>query len=31
MIDQATIQKIFNAADIYEVISDFVTSQKSEE
>lgn len=28
MIDQATIQKIFDAADIYEVISDFVHLKK---
>ena len=28
MIDQATIQKIFDAADIYEVISDFVSLKK---
>ena len=28
MIDQATIQKIFDAADIYEVVSDFVSLKK---
>lgn len=28
MIDQATIQKIFDAADIYEVVSDFVNLRK---
>lgn len=28
MIDQATIQKIFDAADVYEVISDFVSLKK---
>ena len=28
MIDQATIQKIFDAADIYEVVSDFVHLKK---
>ncbi|MDE5612306.1 MAG: DNA primase, partial [Odoribacter sp.] len=28
MIDQATIQKIFDSADIYEVISDFVSLKK---
>lgn len=28
MIDQVTIQKIFDAADIYEVISDFVSLKK---
>lgn len=28
MIDQATIQKIFDAADIYEVVSDFVALKK---
>ena len=28
MIDQATIQKIFDVADIYEVISDFVSLKK---
>ena len=28
MIDQATIQKIFDTADIYEVISDFVSLKK---
>lgn len=28
MIDQATIQKIFDAADIYEVVSDFVSLRK---
>lgn len=30
MIDQATIQKIFDAADIYEVVSDFVSLKKEE-
>jgi len=28
MIDQATVQKIFDAADIYEVVSDFVSLKK---
>lgn len=28
MIDQATIQKIFDAADILEVVSDFVSLKK---
>lgn len=28
MIDQSTIQKIFDAADIYEVVSDFVSLKK---
>ena len=28
MIDQATIQKIFDVADIYEVVSDFVSLKK---
>lgn len=28
MIDQATIQKIFDASDIYEVVSDFVSLKK---
>ena len=29
MIDQATIQKIFDAADIYDVVSEFVTLRKA--